>query len=214
MNKPTFYEQVGIIIPGAVFLVGLLFYFPALHALMTKDGVTLGAFGIFLLLSYAAGHFLAALGNALEAALWRLAGGMPSDWVTRADGTSLLARGQIEAVAAKARSRLGCTIDQIPGMDRKTWFPLSRQIYADVMKNGKPHRIEAFNGNYGLNRGLAAAMLGLAVISIAHDQRLCAFGFVVLALIYLYRAYRFGKHYARELYVQFLVLSDSPMPKT
>jgi hypothetical protein len=56
MNKPTFYEQAGIIIPGAVLLVGLLFYFPALNALMAKDGVSLGQFGIFLLLAYAAGH--------------------------------------------------------------------------------------------------------------------------------------------------------------
>jgi hypothetical protein len=48
----TFYEQVGIVIPGSVFLVGLLFYFPALNALMVKDGVTLGQFGIFLLLSF------------------------------------------------------------------------------------------------------------------------------------------------------------------
>jgi hypothetical protein len=210
MNKPTFYEQVGIIIPGAVFLVGLLFYFPALNGLMAKDGVTLGQFGIFLLLAYAAGHLLAAVGNALEALLWRVAGGMPSDWITRAGGTSLLGQGQIDAVAAKVRSRLGSAIDIIPGMDRKTWFPISRQIYADVMKNGKPDRIDTFNGNYGLNRGLAASMLGLAVISLLEGQRAFAFGFIVLAFVYGYRAYRFGCYYARELYLQFVVLPDAP----
>src|SRR5580704_15217416 len=101
----TFYEQVGIVIPGSVFLVGLLFYFPALNALMAKDGVTLGQFGIFLLLSYASGHLLAAVGNALEAAFWRVAGGMPTDWVTRAGGTSLLSVSQVEALAAKANAR-------------------------------------------------------------------------------------------------------------
>ena len=37
---------------------GLLFYFPALNALMAKDGVTLGQFGIFLLLSYASDTWL------------------------------------------------------------------------------------------------------------------------------------------------------------
>jgi len=42
MSKLTFYEQVGIVIPGSVLLVGLLFYFPGLSALMAKDGVTLG----------------------------------------------------------------------------------------------------------------------------------------------------------------------------
>lgn len=206
MNKPTFYEQVGIIIPGAVFLVGLLVYFPALNSLMAKDGVSLGQFGIFLLLSYAAGHLLAAVGNALEAVLWPLAGGMPSDWITREKGTSLLTRTQIDAVAAKARSKLGCVIEAIPGTDRKTWFPISRQIYAEVMKNGKPDRIDTFNGNYGLNRGLSASMLGLMILSLLQGRRAFALGFLILAFVYAYRAYRFGRYYARELYLQFLVL--------
>ena len=56
MKKPTFYEQVGIIIPGAVFLFGLLFYFPSLRDLLAKDGITVGQLGIYVLLSYAAGN--------------------------------------------------------------------------------------------------------------------------------------------------------------
>jgi hypothetical protein len=142
VNKMTFYEQVGIVIPGSVFLVGLLFYFPALNALMAKDGVTLGQFGIFLLLSYASGHLLAAFGNALEWLLWKVAGGMPTDWVTKTGGTSLLSASQIDAVQAKVNARFGSNLAKIPGMDRKTWFPISRQIYADVAKNGKPDRID------------------------------------------------------------------------
>src|SRR5262245_16296946 len=177
----TFYEQVGIVIPGSVFLVGLLFYFPALHSLMAKDGVTLGQFGIFLLLSYAAGHLLAAIGNALETAFWKVSGGMPTDWVTHANGTSLLSPPQIDALAAKARTRLDSTIQKIPGTSREVWFPISRQMYADVAKNGKPDRIDTFNGNYGLNRGLAAAMLGLALISFALNQLLVGAAFLVLA---------------------------------
>jgi hypothetical protein len=207
VNKMTFYEQVGIVIPGSVFLVGLLFYFPALNALMAKDGVTLGQFGIFLLLSYASGHLLAAVGNALEWTLWKIAGGMPTDWVTKANGTSLLSASQIEALATKANARLGVRIEKIPGMDRKTWFSISRQIYADVAKNGKPERVDTFNGNYGLNRGLAAATLALAVVSIAEGQRRIAAAFVVVAVVYGYRAFRFARYYAREMYVQFLVLS-------
>lgn len=51
MKKPTFYEQVGIVIPGAVFLFGLLFYFPPLRDLLAKDNVTVGQLGIYVLLS-------------------------------------------------------------------------------------------------------------------------------------------------------------------
>jgi hypothetical protein len=207
VNKMTFYEQVGIVIPGSVFLVGLLFYFPALNALMVKDGVTLGQFGIFLLLSYAAGHLLAAVGNALEWMFWKIADGMPTDWVTKSKGTSLLSASQIEALATKVNARLGVKVEKIAGMDQKTWFPISRQIYADIAKNGKSERIDTFNGNYGLNRGLAAATLALAVVSITENQLGVGAAFVVIAIVYVYRAFRFARYYAREMYVQFLVLS-------
>jgi hypothetical protein len=46
MDKLTFYEQVGIVIPGSVLLAGLLFLFPILNAYVPKEGVTLGQFGI------------------------------------------------------------------------------------------------------------------------------------------------------------------------
>ena len=169
MNKMTFYEQVGIVIPGAVLMVGLSVLFPALNALVAKDGVTLGQFGIFLLLSYAAGHFIAALGNVLESVLWRPFGGMPSDWITK-QSPSLLSSQQIVALETKITSRFDINAGKLPGMDRKFWWPISRQIYADVAKNGKVERIDTFNGNYGLNRGLCAGGFALALIAAVHAQ--------------------------------------------
>jgi hypothetical protein len=200
----TFYEQVGIVIPGSVLMVGLLFYFPTLNALVAKDGVTLGQFGIFLLLSYAAGHFIAALGNALEWVLWRPFGGMPSDWVTKQQ-CSLLSTQQIAALETKVASRFGMNV-RLPGLDRKVWWPISRQVYADVGKNGKVERIDTFNGNYGLNRGLSAACIALAIVTATQAQWHVVIGFLALTLVFAYRAYRFGVHYAREMYLQFLIL--------
>lgn len=137
---------------------------------------------------------------------------MPSDWVTH-EKTSLLSASQVEALAAKARTRLGTAIETIPGTSRKIWYPTSRQIYADVAKNGKPDRIDTFNGNYGLSRGLAAAMFAIAIVSFAHGQIGLGFGFLFVGGVYVYRAYRFARYYARELYVQFLVL-DAPKTET
>ena len=214
MNKLTFYEQVGIVIPGSVLLVGVLFYFPAFNALVAKDGVTLGQFGIFLLLSYAGGHFVAAIGNALETVFWRLLGGMPSDWVTRARGTSLLSEEQLLALQNRVRERLGITVTDLKGFDRKKWWPISRQIYADVAKNGKPDRIDTFNGNYGLTRGLCAAGLVLTCIALTRGQCEVAAGLLVLSLVFGYRAYRFGVLYGREVYLQFLVTTDAKKPPT
>jgi hypothetical protein len=209
VKKLTFYEQVGIVIPGSVLLFGLLFFIPSLKDLLAKDGVSVGQLGIFVLLSYAAGHLIAALGNVGENALWRLVGGMPSDWVVQ-EKTTLLSAEQREKLVKKVHARLGLVVPAVSGMDRKQWFPITRQIYSDVERNGKRDRIDTFNGNYGLNRGLAGGCFVLAVVALVLRDWLVGVGLVVLCGVYTYRAYRFGVHYARELYVQFLTMSDIP----
>lgn len=203
MKKPTFYEQVGIIIPGAVFLFGLLFYFPSLRDLLAKDGITVGQLGIYVLLSYAA------LGNVGETLLWRLASGMPTDWVTKSN-TTLISAQQRDLVEKKLRSRLGIEVDGIQGLNRKVWFPISRQLYSDVAQHGKPDRIETFNGNYGLNRGLASACFVLACVAATQQSWWPCTLLAALTIVYGYRAYRFAVHYGRELYMQFLTIGDIP----
>jgi hypothetical protein len=207
MNKLTFYEQVGIVVPGSVFVFGLLFFFPVLQTVLTKDGVSLGGLGIFVLLSYAAGQLIAAIGNVAESILWRFVGGMPTDWITRTD-TTLLSSTQIDLVEKKLERRLGIT-EKVRGLNSKVWWPISRQIYADVAKNGKPERIDTFNGMYGLNRGLAAATFALACVAAVQEKWSIALGLLALTGVYDYRAYRFGVHYGRELYLQFLVLNKT-----
>jgi hypothetical protein len=207
--KMSFYEQIGIVIPGSVLMFGLVLYYPELKLLTTKDSMSVGELGLFVLISYAAGHLIAAVANALEGIFWNILGGMPSDWVTR-DPPALLSSQQIENLRVKVSSRLNVTIDKMAGLDRKVWFPISRQAYADVAKNGKPDRIDTFNGNYGLNRGLSSACLALAVVALAHTDWLIGAGLISAAGIYSYRAYRFGVHYARELFLQFLILDNQP----
>jgi hypothetical protein len=206
MQKITLYEQLGIVIPGSVLMLGLVLYFPNLKVLTVKDTVSIGELGLFVLIAYAAGHFIAAVGNALESVFWRLCGGMPSDWVV-SEKPSLLSPPQIEQLHSKLGSRLNITLENLEGLDRKTWWPISRQVYADVAKNGKPDRIDTFNGNYGLNRGLSSACLVLALVAATHQEVHAAIGLAIVGLVFGYRMYRFGVHYARELYLQFLVLA-------
>jgi hypothetical protein len=203
MQKLTFYEQIGIVIPGSVVIFGLVLFYPELKFITTKDSMSVGDLGLFVLMAYAAGHLIAAIANALENVFW--VGGMPSNWITR-DPPGLLSTDQVENLRAKIKTRLNITIDKVAGIDRKKWWPISRQIYADVAKSGKPDRIDTFNGTYGLNRGLASACLVLVVVALAHADWWIAAGLFVAAGIYAYRAYRFAVHYARELFLQFLVL--------
>jgi hypothetical protein len=143
---------------------------------------------------------------------WKLFSGMPTDWITRTD-TTLLSSPQIDLVERKVETRLGIT-EKVRGLDPKVWWPISRQIYADIAKNGKPERIDTFNGNYGLNRGLASACFALGCVAVVQAKWSIALGLLALTAVYDFRAYRFGVHYARELYLQFLVLGQTDSETT
>lgn len=207
MKKLSFYEQVGIVTPGSVFLFGMMFYLPGLRDILSKDGVSIGGLGIFVIISYAIGHLLAAIGNVIENFYWRLKGGMPSNWIVGAS-PRLLSTTQIEKVEALTWSRLGLKHPPLAEMTTKMWHPIFRQIYSDVERNGKPSRGDTFNGIYGLNRGLCAAAFALAlgILVQAPEQWCVSLGSVAVSLAYLYRMQRFGVHYAREIYNQFLLL--------
>jgi hypothetical protein len=209
----SFYEQTGILIPGATLVFGLLFFFPEFRMLFFSDGVSIGGLGLFLLISYAGGHLAAALGNIMESCVWLQ--GRPSNWIVR-EKNGLLSPEQMDSLEQLVRQRLRLDIAAIRGMSPNQWFPISRQIYADVMSHGKPARIDSFDGNYTLNRGLAAALLALVLISLAFSETdwRVAVGLLPIAVIYTYRMYRFGVSYANELYAQFLLLpAQPPLPK-
>jgi hypothetical protein len=142
MKKLTFYEQVGIVIPDVVLLFGLLFFVPSLKDVLAKDGVSIGQLGIFLLLSYAAGHLIAAIGNFGESLLWRLAGGMPSNWVLK-ERTSLLSDKQRARLPEKIKARLGlCPALDVSYADRpKHLLPnAARGVAADRLRKRDARR--------------------------------------------------------------------------
>ena len=203
--KLSFYEQVGIVIPGACVLFGYMFIFPGLHDLLARGGFDVGGLGVFVLISYAIGHLVAALGNSLEGLCWKYFGGMPSFWIIGAS-PRLLSREQVERTERLIRERFANPSISLRETHSGAWYAVFRQIYSDVERYGKPARAETFNGNYGLNRGLCAATLFLSVSLLVLLQNGTIFSLCLLAssVLYAYRADRFGVHYAREVYVQFL----------
>lgn len=214
MNKLSFYEQVGVVTPGALFLFGMMFEFSELREVLAKDGATIGGLGIFVIISYAAGHLLAAVGNFIESCYWQFYGGMPSNWII-SPKPRLLSDTQITKVEALVNSRLGLNAPPLATLTAKSWRPFFRQIYSDVAKHGNVGRGETFNGNYGLNRGLCAATLALSLVVLLKSPDRLGFsvGLLAVSLVYLYRMHRFGVHYAREIYNQFLLLPNQPGPR-
>lgn len=166
---------------------------------------------MFLLIAFATGHLLAALGNGIETVYWRTRGGMPTSWVVGRN-PRLLSPVQIVKLEAAVHKRFGLDIEPLSNISRRAWFPIVRQIYSEVERDDHAKRVDAFNGTYGLNRGLCGAMLALAVGSIIIQPARwpVSLGLAVLSGIYLSRMHRFGVDYARELYIQFLLPSSQP----
>ncbi|HET8919577.1 MAG TPA: hypothetical protein VFN27_07845, partial [Xanthobacteraceae bacterium] len=71
MNRSfDFYEYAGYIIPGSALTLGLLLFFPESRALFTKEGVTFGELGLFIIIAYAAGQLVQGIGNGIAWLWW------------------------------------------------------------------------------------------------------------------------------------------------
>jgi hypothetical protein len=131
---------------------------------------------------------------------------MPSNWVI-GEQPRLLNPAQLTRLEAQIVARLNVASVDLKTITRKDWEPLFRQLYRDVLANNTG-RVEVFNGNYGLNRGLGSAFVVLAVLfaaSLPH-RWLAALVLIGAALIHLIRMQRFGLYFAREVFTGFLNL--------
>jgi len=207
MKEFNFYSIIGVAVPGAFAIFGMSFLIPQLQSVFLSEDMGLGNLGVFLMISYVAGQFVQAFGNLLEWIWWKSWKGMPSDW-PRSGEHRLLSNQQNELLGAAVVSLLSPRPDvPIVSMDAKSWFAITRQVYASVARAGKAERVDKFNANYGLNRGMAASVTMVAVAILVVDGK-THYGWALLALsgslVFLFRMHRFAKHYAMELYVQFL----------
>ena len=83
----------------------------------------------------------------------------------------------------------------------------AREVYAQVAGAGKASRIDTFSGSYGLMRGLAAAFVVIFVIAIITSKGVTVVSVLaVLFVLAVHRMHRYGRHYATELFIQFLAL--------
>jgi hypothetical protein len=203
MNRTfDFYEYAGFIIPGTVIIVAAVWLFPESRALFSKEGVTLGELGLFVIVAYAAGQLVQAIGNYLEWIWWKPWGGMPSVRVFCG-----------KYLSADQRKRLLDALGPVLGDADPCRLPQSerlaivREIYSEVAAAGKAGRVDIFNGNYGLMRGLAAALVVTFILAIVAAKSLTILCVVaVLLLLALHRMNRYGRHYATELFVQYLAI--------
>lgn len=213
MNKSlNFYEYAGIVAPGATLLFGLFFVSPELKAMFTREGFTVGDLGLFVLVSYVAGHLVAGLGNLLETAYWGLHGGMPSTWVLK-PGERLISEPQVQKLDRVLGPRLGMSLPPVREMSMKQWQHVFMQLTVCVRRCKADDRAEIFNANYSMNRGIAAALLAVAAANawLNWENWQITLGALLLFAVALLRMHRFGVHYARTMLREFLELPEPPV---
>jgi hypothetical protein len=216
----SFYDQMGILFPGAVLLIGLSVLFPELKAAVgAGGGVSLGDLGLFLVVAYVLGHLVAAAGEYLEKVVWARDGGMPSNWLNKPD---FLWDGAVARIQAKLEKRLKIKRD-IPKLDQEGVQKIFWPIYQDTLtQETGTNRITTFNGVYALSRGLAVALLALALMlpiltyfpaRTVPDWPYWSVGLVAVAAIFIHRMRHFGRFFAKEVYRVFTQLPDDPAPR-
>lgn len=207
MRQFDFYEFTGILVPGATALAGMLLLVPDFIKPETIKDLSVGGLGLLIVLAYVLGHMVQAVGNGIELLWWKLWGGMPTDWV-RTKPDCLLAPSQLVALENAVKERLDLDGLQIAHSTAEQWYAVTRQIYAEVAGTGRAARIDVFNGNYGLNRGIGAGLLVVLVIVFTNwpVDWMFAVGVTAALALAIYRMHRFARHYAREVFVQFLQL--------
>lgn len=209
----SFYEFTGVVVPGATLLLSLALTVQPLKDFLSSEKFGAGQLGLFLIASYIIGHLVQGVGNILEKALWAFRG-MPSTWIRR-DKPPYLSDGQTKRLRDVMTQLLGHEVPPLQDLDIRACGGLVGQLYAKLEKEGRTARIEVFNGNYGLFRGIASALL-VAVAGTALKHGLWTSSTAIMSAVFilaLIRMHRFGVHYASELYKQALNLAEQPKPK-
>jgi hypothetical protein len=114
MRNFSFYEHI----PGAIFVIGLIIILPELRSFFQQDGVSIGDLGAILLVAYAAGQGIAALGNVIESAWWKVQGGMPSCWVV-GEEPRILHPAQVKQLEGHISERLKIPSLKLQAMGRR-----------------------------------------------------------------------------------------------
>ncbi len=201
------YELIGVTAPGAVALFGLTLLFPELNTVFSRQGFSVGDFGLFLVLSFVAGHVVQGIGNLLETVLWRPFGGMPTDWLIK-NPERLLHPAQLERLKRAVQTDFGCVLGSV---SRRDWGAIVREMYVVVQNARLNERVDSFNRAYGLMRGVTAAFASLMLIALlvswSHWKAVVVV--LVVMLVAGYRMFRFGRRYGRELVVSYLRTAHS-----
>jgi hypothetical protein len=207
-----FYEFVGILTPGATLVFGVaLLQVVNLPFVRTTEPLSFGDLGATVVLSYVVGHLIQGVGNWFETLWWSVWRGWPTDWVRRnSRDDKVLSASQKTALEKQIRETWALSPEvSLSSLSHREWNGITRQIYGVVANAGQATRVDVFNANYGLLRGLTVAFLMLLVGTVLNGESgvPTVSMLLVASVLALFRMHRFAIHYARELFVRYLKVS-------
>lgn len=195
----SFYEFVGILVPAVILLYGGQLIYEHVQQKQIVDFSKIGETAIFVVVCYGVGHIIQALGNIFESILWFIYGGMPTKWLTTKNrfGNLLFDDAQNQKISDKVKQKYGEGVKDY-----------GRLVYNFIFQNEKTARVDIFNGNYSLFRGLAISFLFLSIIcGYYFDWKITLVSTVPFVLSSM-RMIRFAKYYATETFRTFYNLTE------
>lgn len=205
MSSFDAYEYVGVIVPGALPTLAAALLFPELSSFLHSEGFALGDFGIFLIISFVIGHVVQMFGGLIDRAQDMLGIGKADralnnreKWFGRAQWA------EFESLFANLVSANPSSID------KNNYDQAIRATYAVVRAEGRAHRVDAFNRNFGMCRGLVAgSLLTIALLFATGGSQhiyyaMLIFGFLSVPLFVRMR--RFSHLFIAELVAQAIAL--------
>lgn len=215
MKELSLYDMLGVLAPGAVVTVGVITLFPEAAAVLANRNFTVGEFGIVVLASYVIGNLVAGLGNFLEAAYWKIRGGNPTDCAIR-PGNMLMHAREHQAVQDKLQAKGIIKSDErLADLSPGDWKGITRRMYLDLENRKSTRRIDVFNAQYGMNRGIAAGFIALVAMVMFHAGLVAWRMELILAVcaaLACYRMERFSRYYTGEL-LRGYIAAEGPKPQ-
>lgn len=190
----SFYEFVGIIVPSVIFLYTAQLIIEFTYQKQIVDFGKIGETTIFIIVCYGFGHILQSFGNIFENGLWFIYGGMPTKWLCKKNrfGSTLFDNSLNQKILDKAKLKFGDGITDYGSLS-----------YNLIFLKEKTARIDIFNGNYSLFRGLSVSFLLISIMcGYFFSWQITAF-VTIPFLLSVARMIRFAKYYATETFRTF-----------
>ena len=191
----SFYEFVGILVPGVTLLFFTEILFEIIYSKTIIDFSKIGESLVFFIIAYGFGHILQSIGNAHEWLIWKIYDGKPSSWLTKPSrfNQKLFDEPQAKRISDKI-------IQQFGEIENKDY---GKSVYVFLASKSLTNRSDIFNGNYSLFRGLTIVFFILGIMVAKYIDLYYSIWPFIFFFLATARMIRFAKLYAIEIYLTY-----------